>query len=233
MYYSYIEIEYVATSFSPARTDLALKLLIYKIQQCTLVWSQGRAPPLMTPTMLHLLFVPLVAWNIGEFLPHQCARTTKITTAVSKGMTGICKLQLVGHCNELSTTILLCHHWPHLLSLSLCGHKIIPSFRMYLPSHQWTDRSLLMTEFLWVCHCSWPQDTWLHLSGRLERASVARFHVPKPNTQLDVPTYSIHVNRGAHVTYHDQAHTDILCFEASHLDKRSWNVQLLRPIFSF
>ena len=28
MYYSYIEIECVATSFSPARTDLALKLLI-------------------------------------------------------------------------------------------------------------------------------------------------------------------------------------------------------------
>ncbi len=27
MYYSYIDIEYVATSFSPARTDLALKLL--------------------------------------------------------------------------------------------------------------------------------------------------------------------------------------------------------------
>jgi hypothetical protein len=27
MYYSYIEIEHVATSFSPARTDLALKLL--------------------------------------------------------------------------------------------------------------------------------------------------------------------------------------------------------------
>jgi hypothetical protein len=27
MYYSYKEIEYVATSFSPARTDLALKLL--------------------------------------------------------------------------------------------------------------------------------------------------------------------------------------------------------------
>jgi hypothetical protein len=26
MYYSYVEIEYVATSFSPARTDLALKL---------------------------------------------------------------------------------------------------------------------------------------------------------------------------------------------------------------
>ncbi len=28
MYYSYVEIEYVATSFSPARRDLALKLLI-------------------------------------------------------------------------------------------------------------------------------------------------------------------------------------------------------------
>jgi hypothetical protein len=27
MYYSYIEIEYAAMSFSPARTDLALKLL--------------------------------------------------------------------------------------------------------------------------------------------------------------------------------------------------------------
>jgi hypothetical protein len=27
MYYSYVEIEYVATSFSPTRTDLALKLL--------------------------------------------------------------------------------------------------------------------------------------------------------------------------------------------------------------
>jgi hypothetical protein len=28
MYYSYVEIEYVAMSFSPARMDLALKLLI-------------------------------------------------------------------------------------------------------------------------------------------------------------------------------------------------------------
>ena len=31
MYYSYVEIEYVATGFSPARLDLALKLL--KIKQ--------------------------------------------------------------------------------------------------------------------------------------------------------------------------------------------------------
>jgi hypothetical protein len=27
MYYSYVEIEYIATSFSPARMDLAVKLL--------------------------------------------------------------------------------------------------------------------------------------------------------------------------------------------------------------
>jgi hypothetical protein len=30
MYYSYVEIEYLATSFSPARTDLALKLLSHQ-----------------------------------------------------------------------------------------------------------------------------------------------------------------------------------------------------------
>jgi hypothetical protein len=33
MYYSYVEIEYVATSFSPARTDLALKLLTCEDQE--------------------------------------------------------------------------------------------------------------------------------------------------------------------------------------------------------
>ncbi len=33
MYYSYVEIEYVATSFSPARTDLALKLLTASIEE--------------------------------------------------------------------------------------------------------------------------------------------------------------------------------------------------------
>ncbi len=34
MYYSYVEIEYVATSFSPARTDLALKLLRNQSKLC-------------------------------------------------------------------------------------------------------------------------------------------------------------------------------------------------------
>jgi hypothetical protein len=33
MYYSYVEIEYVATSFSPARTDLAVKLLRLLLQK--------------------------------------------------------------------------------------------------------------------------------------------------------------------------------------------------------
>jgi hypothetical protein len=33
MYYSYVEIEYVATSFSPARMDLALKLLTGKAKE--------------------------------------------------------------------------------------------------------------------------------------------------------------------------------------------------------
>jgi hypothetical protein len=36
-----------------------------------------------------------------------------------------------------------------------------------------------------------------------------------PLPAFDVPTYSIHVDRGAHVTYHNQALTNVLCFEAS------------------
>jgi hypothetical protein len=43
MYYSYIEIEYVATSFSPARTDLAVKLLN------TLEATHVRMPKMMLP----------------------------------------------------------------------------------------------------------------------------------------------------------------------------------------
>ncbi len=42
MYYSYLEIEYVAMSFSPARTDLALKLLrVYEPMSSTHDHSQG------------------------------------------------------------------------------------------------------------------------------------------------------------------------------------------------
>ncbi len=35
MYYSYVEIEYVATSFSPAGTDLAVKLLTQEMVTTT------------------------------------------------------------------------------------------------------------------------------------------------------------------------------------------------------
>jgi hypothetical protein len=50
MYYSYVEIEYLATSFSPARTDLALKLLRY-----------GHVPPkLVITTPWKVLCVDLV-----------------------------------------------------------------------------------------------------------------------------------------------------------------------------
>ena len=56
MHYSYVEIEYVAMSFSPARTDLALKLLnpgpwqlslfvtreekLYGGGPCTVIWDR-------------------------------------------------------------------------------------------------------------------------------------------------------------------------------------------------
>jgi hypothetical protein len=45
------------------------------------------------------------------------------------------------------------------------------------------------------------------------RQHTTMFQNPIP--AFDVPTYSIHVDRGAHVTYHDQALTNVLCFEAS------------------
>jgi hypothetical protein len=43
MYYSYVEIEYVATSFSLARTDLALKLLTTQISELKKEVSQVKA----------------------------------------------------------------------------------------------------------------------------------------------------------------------------------------------
>ncbi len=156
----------------------------------------------------------------------------------------ICKLQPVGHCNKLSTTTLLCHRWPHLLLLSPCGHKIILSFRIYLPLHQWTDRSLLMTQFLQVCHCSRPQDAWLFLSGRLECPSEAHFHVPKPNTQvwryflfdtcqLGCPCDISRSGSHWHSLFWSITDVQFCTWQAFILDKRSWNVQLLHPIFSF
>jgi hypothetical protein len=45
MYYSYVEIEYVATSFSPARTDLALKLLRKIVLYLTKTHLRAEPPP--------------------------------------------------------------------------------------------------------------------------------------------------------------------------------------------
>jgi hypothetical protein len=44
MYYSYVGIEYVATRFSPARTDLALKLLSSSSVRCRRVNLQTNTP---------------------------------------------------------------------------------------------------------------------------------------------------------------------------------------------
>jgi hypothetical protein len=53
-----------------------------------------------------------------------------------------------------------------------------------------------------------PTEDW-----NILQQHVSMFQNPMP--EFDVPTYLIHVNCGAHVTYHNLAHTDIICFEAS------------------
>ncbi len=40
---------------------------------------------------------------------------------------------------------------------------------------------------------------------------------------FNVPTYLIHVDRGAHVTYHNKAHCNILCIEASQTSEDASN----------
>jgi hypothetical protein len=50
MYYSYVEIEYVATSFSPARTDLALKLLRMSIPRLEDTGLGGKGRKLLGAT---------------------------------------------------------------------------------------------------------------------------------------------------------------------------------------
>ena len=45
------------------------------------------------------------------------------------------------------------------------------------------------------------------------RQHTTMFQNPLP--AFDVPTYSIHVDRGAHLTYHDQALANAICFDAS------------------
>jgi hypothetical protein len=66
MYYSYVEIEYVATSFSPARTDLAVKLLI------THVHSEENLSDIMTKVTCsskHCRLVGKILYNVYDDHP--------------------------------------------------------------------------------------------------------------------------------------------------------------------
>jgi hypothetical protein len=53
MYYSYVEIEYVATSFSPARADLALKLLNFLLRLSTDRFRSGYRIKWTSATLSH------------------------------------------------------------------------------------------------------------------------------------------------------------------------------------
>jgi hypothetical protein len=74
MYYSYIEIECVATSFSPARTDLALKLLKDWSQDLHIIFTymQTKNPDLKrrATEILDVLFINTVHsghWSHVQF----------------------------------------------------------------------------------------------------------------------------------------------------------------------
>ena len=54
-----------------------------------------------------------------------------------------------------------------------------------------------------ICQEDWDA-LWQH---------TTMFQTPLP--AFDIPTYSMHVDRGAHVTYHDQALANAICFDAS------------------
>jgi hypothetical protein len=69
MYYSYVEIEYVATSFSPARTDLALTLLKVSLVAMTLPVPTPHAQRMKSPVwvaavVVHSLLFLCVASNL-------------------------------------------------------------------------------------------------------------------------------------------------------------------------
>ncbi len=44
-----------------------------------------------------------------------------------------------------------------------------------------------------------------------------------PLPRFNVPTYSIHVDHGVHVTYHDRAHCNILCIKALQMSEDASN----------
>ncbi len=69
MYYSYVEIEYVATSFSPARTDLALKLLKSTFQMLTDQLFLAHPSVTQMSNDVHLLGVAGAAGMLAGVLP--------------------------------------------------------------------------------------------------------------------------------------------------------------------
>ncbi len=111
-------------------------------------------------------------------------------------------------------------------SLSTDTHLVRPSDM----SDDYTKRHNLLPYQKWlnITHL----DTYIHglfefatVNGRKTRDRISQdewdilrkhssmFLNPLPT--FDVPTYSIHVNRGAHVSYHNKALNDTLCFDAS------------------
>ena len=75
----------------------------------------------------------------------------------------------------------------------------------------------------WVRICLRTQNLWSCLSGWLGCPLSTFFNVSEPNPRFNVPTYLIHVDRGAHVTYHDKAHCNILHIKASQTSEDASN----------
>ncbi len=144
-----------------------------------------------------------------------------------------------------------CHGWEDIThpTLSTKTHLVCPSDM----SEDYARRHNILPFWKWlnITHL----DTYIHVPfefisahGRKRRDRISQEdwnilqrHVSmfqNPIPKFYVPTYSIHVDRGAHVTYHDQAHTDILCFEASrtsdsaHDRRYPWQKVLEHPIAS-
>ncbi len=75
----------------------------------------------------------------------------------------------------------------------------------------------------WVPICSRMQNLWSCLSGWLGHPLSTFFNVSEPNPRFNVPTYLIHVDHWAHVTYHDKAHCNILHIKASQTSEDASN----------
>ena len=112
-------------------------------------------------------------------------------------------------------------------NLSLETHLICPSDT----SVDYALRHTLLPFRKWlnITH----SDTFIHgpfefatVRGRKTRDRVSQYDwdvllrhasmFQNPTPSFEVPTYSIQFDRGAHVSYHDQTHCDILRIEASH-----------------